>query len=534
MKNNQEKKLYLETNECIARGKCSISPALQALEELAITFAQKISYYLLTLEEKGTFNHNLKIEFITALASLVSINEYTDTQLLNIITQEYFILEEILKVCKTQKVETTIHYELANFSDSTSMAKAINLGEKLYYEKYYKMPVTEKNSIVLLQILIKTVSLSLIKLHDFNTTNPEAENQLLDSLNFLNKKQFKISDIKNKISVLAETNKKLQLKISEVLIETYGEISKTKVSHSTEAGKAILVSGNNFFDLERILQETQDKDIDIYTYSNLLITHALAGFKKYKNLKGHFGYSTTNCILDFAIFPGAILLTKNSQSNTEYLYRGRLFTTDTIVPSGVIGIENNDFTPLINAALEAKGFSKGKTKEDSYLGFDIDEVKEKITEISSLFNSKEIKRLYIISIDAHSEAQYEYFNTLFQNLKPDEYVLSFSHYSKHENVYTVDIGNFIPLATTVLEDLFSKISIDSPNIVFFLTTCDLLTISNLITLKEYKAQTIFMEECYPSILNPSVTKTLEEKYDIHIMDSIKEDLKLIRKNKDTQ
>ena len=37
----------------------------------------------------------------------------------------------------------------------------------------------------------------------------------------------------------------------------------------------------------------------------------LGYFKQFKNLKGHFGTGVNSTILDFATFPGAILLTKN-------------------------------------------------------------------------------------------------------------------------------------------------------------------------------------------------------------------------------
>ena len=133
-------------------------------------------------------------------------------------------------------------------------------------------------------------------------------------------------------------------------------MTKADVSYSTAQGKAILVSGSNFSELLKVLKNTENENIDIYTHSDLLLAHSLSEFKKYPNLKGHFGDQTENNILDFATFPGSILLTKNAKRTTEYLYRGRLFSNGYIVPKGVIKIENNDYSELINSAKKCERF----------------------------------------------------------------------------------------------------------------------------------------------------------------------------------
>ncbi len=65
----------------------------------------------------------------------------------------------------------------------------------------------------------------------------------------------------------------------------------------------------------------------------------------------------------FCNLPGAIILTKHSLHNIENLYRGLLFTTDYTCPKGVIQIKDNDFSKVIEAAENAKGFKTGKQCE---------------------------------------------------------------------------------------------------------------------------------------------------------------------------
>ena len=85
---------------------------------------------------------------------------------------------------------------------------------------------------------------------------------------------FHFLDYKELILTTTNINITLQEKLIKEIIKQYGEITKIKVAHSTKKGKAILVSGSSLLDLEHILNKTQNKGIDIYTNSNLLIAHS--------------------------------------------------------------------------------------------------------------------------------------------------------------------------------------------------------------------------------------------------------------------
>ncbi len=529
---NEYQTTYTDINECTSRGACSISPTISSLQELAMLFLKQLAHYILQLEELGASNKNIKYEIITALASLVSINEFSENQLYSIVMKEYYLLEDTKKTYKILcNKENLISRELKpvqKFNTTTTISEAIALGEKIFLKKYKRRSREEKNLIEILQIIIKSVSLNMIKLNDFNEFDEEIYHQILETLNTFNNKNITCDEILTKISKLAEMDHKLQLRISEVLLKSFNGINKIKVSHSTQKGKAILVSGNNFFDLLDVLNATKDKNIDIYTHSNLLITHALKKFQEYKHLKGHYGDTTENCILDFATFPGSILLTKNSRNNTEYLYRGRLFSNDYIVPDGVIKIENNDYSTLINTAVISKGFSKGKTKAETNLGYNEEEINSKFEEIITKLNNNEIEKLYIIGIDAHLIAQKEYFNEMFENLKQNEFVISFGYESNKSNIMTINTGNYIPLVSNILKKLFAKYPISSEKITFFFTTCDVMTISSIVTLKDNNAKNIYMAKCPPTLVNPSVYETLIKKYNIHTTSSADKDLQKIR------
>ncbi len=530
--NNEYKNTYIDINECTSRGACSISPTISALQELAIALLQNLAHYILELEELGANNENIKYEIITFLASLISINEFNDKQLFDIIQKEYYLLTDAQKtyneICTKKNIPPKELRRITKLKKETTLSQAIAMGEKIFLDKYKRLTTEQKNLITILLIVIKSISLNMIKLCDYNSFDENIYHKILTTLDLFNHHRVSNRKIQETIDELAKLDSALQLKISQLLLDTFGGISKVKVSHSTRKGKAILVSGNNFFDLLKVLECTKDKEIDVYTHSNLLITHALKRFSEFEHLRGHFGNLTENCILDFATFPGSILITKNSKNTSEYLYRGRLFSNDYIVPNGVIKIENDDYSELIDSAENAKGFSKGKIKEDTILGYNEVEIKEKINKIIEKLNNNELEKLYIVGIDAHLELQKEYFNKLFSNLNDSEYVISFSYASERNNVLTIPIGNYIPLATNILSQIFRKYPITSNKLVFFFTTCDVMSISNIITLTNSNAKNIYMDQCSPTIINPSVLDTFRKKYNVTLLTDAEADLKNIR------
>ena len=415
------------------------------------------------------------------------------------------------------------------FSSATTLSQAISIGEKLLYDRLNKFSAQDRNLSELLNSILKSVCLNMIKLSDLGIINDEIYHEILLSLDLFNDNNLTTDKITQKINTLTNYDRQLQLQISENLISKFGNISKTIVSHSSRKGKAILVSGNNFLDLLEILKQTKSHNIDVYTNSNLLIAHAFKTFSDFKNLVGHYGDSTENCILDFATFPGAILITANSYGNNEYLYRGRLFSSDYIIPKGVQRVSNYDYEKVILSAETAKGFSKGKKKPNSIIGFDYDEVLIKFSDIATKLLSGKYERLYIIGTNPHSETKKAYFDALFSKLKRNEFVISFSYEFEKENVYTINVGNYVPLVTVLLKDFFTKYPIQSSNIIFFYTTCDVISISSSIFIKNAGAKNVYITDCSPTIVNPSAFGTYLNYYNIKKTTDLLQDLKQFRK-----
>ena len=229
-------------------------------------------------------------------------------------------------------------------------------------------------------------------------------------------------------------------------------------------------------------------------------------------------------MLDFATFPGAILLTKNEAQNIEYLYRGRLFTTDDITPKGVVKIVNKNYEPLLKSAIQAKGFAKGQHRNPIKVGYN----KDKLSSFLDVILKDDFKNLFIIGHSNLSMNMNDYFKRFFHLMPNKSFAISFSFDPKQENVLTINLVNDYPQIYAVLQKVFEKIPISSEKLAFFLTKCDVNSFSNIINLKNEGAKNIFLSDCPPNVINPSVLNSFIKLYNIFQITTPEEDLKKLQ------
>lgn len=522
-----------EYNECMGRGMCSINPSVASFQEIMLIMLRSMTYYVRKLVKLGYDCSELKFNIIDSISNLITTTSYTDEQLLNLTSCHYNdvikLKREYQKLCKSKQINCNDLKMPLKLTPDMVLSDIINQGQRIIEKKSKQMDKSQKCYAELLLLLIKSVSLSILKLSDLDKNNYDAIDLVLDALNLFNHSTLPVKRLNNMISKLAGMDLSLWKERKNLQLEKFGNITKTEVSLSTRPGKAILVSGSNLMDLYNLLEGLKNENIDIYTHGDLLIAHAFENFKKFKNLKGHFGTSNDNCVLDFATFPGAILLTKHATQNIEYLIRGRLFTCDDIAPKGVIKLHNRDYSELLEAANKAKGFSKGRKKENITVGFNIDELSQKLDEVKEKYKKGDIKHIFAIGMSNYSAAQAEYFNLLLKKLPQKSFIISFSYHCDCENMLFINIANNFPMQLMILDLLFERIPVDSGQITFFLTKCDANTLSSMISLKEMGAKNLYLSDCPPTIINPTIMNSFMQLYSVNEMNNPQKDLENITK-----
>lgn len=509
-----------EYDEYISKGICSANPALSSLQEIILIYLKELAYYLLKLKEFGAQNEIIKEHVIEAISGIITHIDYNQEQfqkLIILLAQDLSQAKTIYsKFTKGKKIEAKYLKSYFKQSDDFNISEILKKGEKYYIQRHIKYDSDQRTLFDIMLFLIKNMCIKILKIVSFKKDYESAYNSILTMLNAMNDENFTVEQAKLIIEENTREYHKLIKLVSDTQEEFYGERESVYISFTPKTGKAILVSGIDMAQLEEVLEATKDKGIDVYTHGmTMLMAHTLPKFKKYSNLVGHFGRGSENSLFDFAAFPGAILMTRYLFQKVDYLYKGRLFTTDSLAPSGIIKIKNNDYRPLIQSALTSKGFTKEQQEVIQRVGFRQKVMEKKIVEICNKMEKKEIKHLYFIGL-LHSENEYQpYFDKFFSLMPKDCYAISLSHEKIEENVLHVDSFYDYLFIYKILEEFNKKIPLNTLNISIFITKCDQYTITNIFNFINMGIKNIFLCKCIPTLINPAMIETLVKNFGIH-------------------
>ena len=187
-------------------------------------------------------------------------------------------------------------------------------------------------------------------------------------------------------------------------------------------------------------------------------------------------------------------------------------------------ITDNDFFPLIESALQAKGFAKGQQRKNIKVGFSEDNLNNFLNKILN----EDFKNLLIIGHSSLNTSNNDYFKKMFSLIPNSTYAITLANNPNLDNVMEINLGNDYAQIYGVLQKIFERIPINSEKLAFFMTKCDVNSFSNIINLKNEGAKNIFLSDCPPTLINPSVLSAFNKDYDIYPITTPAEDLKILK------
>lgn len=160
-------------------------------------------------------------------------------------------------------------------------------------------------------------------------------------------------------------NLKCMALLDEANTKAYGNPVPTPVSFKVEKGPFIVITGHDLHDLQMLLEQTDDKGVNVYTHGEMLPAHSYPELKKHPQLKGHYGTAWQNQQNEFKNLPAPILWTTNCIMPPKDTYADRVYTTSVVEYPNTKHIEIDangckDFSPLIDCAIALGGFSEDR------------------------------------------------------------------------------------------------------------------------------------------------------------------------------
>ena len=320
---------------------------------------------------------------------------------------------------------------------------------------------------------------------------------------------------------------------------TYGHPVPTPVRVTPVKGKAILVSGHDLKDLEELLKQTEGKGIHVYTHGEMLPAHGYPELKKYPHLVGNYGGAWQDQRKEFDAFPGAILMTTNCIQRPQPSYFNRIFTTNLVAWPGVRHIVGRDFSPVIEAALDAEGFAEDAPEKSILVGFARNSVLSVADKVIEGVKSGKIKHFFLVGGCDGAKSGRNYFTELSQAVPQDCVILTLACGKYRFNKLEFGDIDGIPRLLDIgqCNDAYSAVQIAVALANAFDTDVNSLPLSLVLSWYEQKAVAILLTLLHlgirdirlgptlPSFVTEPVLNVLVENFAIKPTTNVVDDLK---------
>jgi len=528
---------------CQVVGVCGKDETTATLQDLLIEAVKGISMYAHRARQLGVSDPEVDAFTIRAVfATLTNVN-FDSERLVELIQQAARMRDLARRLYREGSVRSGIApAQLAGpaaFTPAATLDGLLAQGQKTILPARF---LTEGKEIANLQELvmygIKGVAAYAAHALALGAGDPATFGKVHEVLNFLTRPSPTAEELLGVALSVGELNYRVMEILDKAHTETFGHPTPAKVRLQPRKGKAILVSGHDLHDLYAILVQTEGTGIQVYTHGEMLPAHGYPKLKAFPHLAGNFGGAWMDQEKEFAQFPGAILMTSNCIQQPKESYKGRIFTTGAVAWPGVKHIADQDFSPVIQAALAAPGYAEDGTDEEITVGFGHNAVLSVADRVIDAVKAGAIRRFFLIGGCDGARAGRSYYTELAQSIPEDCLILTLACGKYRFN--KLDFGEIggLPRLLDIgqCNDTYSALQIalalarafecgvnDLP-LSLVLSWYEQKAVAVLLTLLHLGVRNIRIGPTLPAFLSPAVLNLLNEKFNLMAITTPEADL----------
>lgn len=520
---------------CCKIGICGKTPDVSALQDLLIYALKGLSHIAIKARESGNSTEEIDIFICKGLFKTVTNVDFSTNTIIAYIEKAIQHRNTLQKRAKISDLP-----EAAAFTLKNSTQEIIEQGNK--YGTLDKMETNQDIQSIKNTLLfgIKGIAAYADHAQILGQEDPEIYHFLQKALSNLLSYDIPLNKW---IDILMECGQ-INLKTMELLdhghTTHYSHPTPTEVPLGAKTGKAILVSGHDLKDLELLLEQTKDKNINIYTHGEMLPAHGYPELKKHNHFYGHYGTAWQNQHKEFAEFPGSILITTNCIQKPLDSYKDRIFTTGLVEWPDITHIDDNkDFSPVINKALELTGYQNDIDASSVMSGFAHNAVISVADKIIELVKNGKIRHFFLVAGCDGAKPGRNYYTEFVEKVPEDCLVLTlacgkFRFFDKKlgdiEGIpRLLDIGqcndaySAIQIAIALAKAFDCGVN-DLP-LSFVLSWYEQKAVAILLTLFSLGIKNIRLGPTLPAFVTSNVLNVLIEKFNIQPITTPDKDLK---------
>lgn len=319
----------------------------------------------------------------------------------------------------------------------------------------------------------------------------------------------------------------------------YGHPTPTQVNVKTVAGKCILISGHDLKDLYHLLQQTENTGVNVYTHGEMLPAHGYPELRKFKHLVGNYGSGWQNQQVEFARFPGPIVMTSNCIIDPHVgSYEDRIWTRSIVGWPGVNHLEGDDFSSVINQALQLDGFPYSEIEHLITVGFGRQTLLGAVDTLIDLVSREKLRHVFLVGGCDGARGERNYFTDFATQVPEDCLILTLACGKYRFN--KLDFGDIeglprlidagqcndaysaIMLAVTLAEKL--GCGVNELPLSLVLSWFEQKAIVILLTLLSLGVTNIVTGPTVPGFLTPDLLAVLNEKFGLRPVTTVEQDM----------
>lgn len=525
---------------CTKSGVCGKTPEIANLQDLLIYQLKGISCYAKPLLEQGKKIDKEIVEFVenSLFTTLTNVNFDAEVHV-GLIKKSQQIKERLRKEAPAGQYPEAATYD-ASSTKEAMLKDAVKAG--IMYDQDLDADIRSLRSTILFGL--KGISAYGHQARFINCNSEQVDEFYFLGLEATTNDNLTQEEMIRMVMRTGNMSVEVMKVLDEANTKRYENPSPQKVNIHIKKGPFIIISGHDLRDLEMLLEQTQDKGINIYTHGEMLPAHGYPALKKYKHLVGNYGSAWQNQQKEFDEIPGCILMTTNCLMRPRETYKDRIFTTNVVGWEGVKNIPGSadgtkDFSEIITKALELGGFTEEQEIKEILVGFGHHATLSHAATIVNAVKEGKLRHFFLIGGCDGARPGRSYY-TEFAKLVPEDCIILTLACGKYR-FNNLEFGTVAGLPRLLdigqCNDAYSAVRIATALADAFNTDVNSLPLSIILSWYEQKAvadllallslgiQGIFLGPSLPAFISPNVLQYLVETFNIKPISTPEDDLR---------
>ncbi|HHQ2585265.1 hydroxylamine reductase [Providencia rettgeri] len=524
-----------------AQGMCGKTAETSDLQDLLVAVLQSLSASAVTARSLGIIDHDIDSFAPRAFFSTLTNVNFDSERIICYAREAIYLRDKLIKHCQSVNSVVAFNHPLINLQLNGTDIPTLQAQAAQFSLDIDKADVGEDIHGLRMLCLygLKGAAAYMEHAHVLGQYDNEVYGQYHEIMAWLGTLPSDMNELLDNAMAIGLMNFKIMEILDAGETSEFGHPTPTEVNVRPVAGKCILISGHDLKDLKMLLEQTEGTGINVYTHGEMLPAHGYPELKKYAHLVGNYGSGWQNQQVEFAKFPGSILMTSNCIIDPDVGdYKDRIWTRSIVGWPGAKHLVGDDFSAMIAQAQSLAGFPYTEIEHKITVGFGRQTLLGAADAVIDLVSQKKLRHVFLVGGCDGSRGERSYYTDFARSVPEDCLILTLACGKYRFNKLDfgtleglprlLDVGqcndaySAIMLAVNLSEKLGCGIN-DLP-LSLILSWFEQKAIVILLTLLALGVKNIYTGPTAPGFLTENLLNVLNEKFGMRSITTVEQDL----------